>query len=134
MILLDSSHIIALLNEEDLFHDEAIRKMDEIEKSGHSLAISNYIVNEAVTVMLRKRGLEKAKATLDFLLNYKRLEVFHIDENGFSEVVEEFQVQKDSLGFVDCSILWMVKRHGFGVMTFDKNLIEQIDASRKKNG
>ncbi|MEW6748891.1 MAG: PIN domain-containing protein [Candidatus Micrarchaeota archaeon] len=132
MMLLDSSHLIALLNEEDVFHEEALRKMDGLEKSGRGLAISDYILNEAVTVILRKRGLEKAKETLDFLLDYKQLEIFHMDEKGFAEVVKEFREQKDHLSFVDCSILWMAKRHGFGVLTFDKNLLAELGKTGKK--
>lgn len=130
MILLDTSLIISFFNDQDVLHSKAVEKFKEFEKENVRLAMSDYILNEAITVMLRRRGLEKSKEMLDFLLNYKRLEVFHLDERGFFEVIEQFKNQTDMLSFVDCSILWMVKIHGFDFATFDKNLIEQIGKIR----
>lgn len=126
MILLDTSVIISFFNEEDVLHAKAVEKFTEFEKEGRNLAVSSYILNEAATVMLRKGGLERAKRTLDFLMDYERLEIFHVDEQGFFETVAAFRAQDDGLSFVDCSIVWMAKAHGFEIATFDKNLLEQL--------
>ena len=129
MILLDTSVIISFFNEEDVLHGKAVEKFAEFEKEGRNLAVSSYILNEAATIMLRKGGLERAKKMLDFLVDYERLEVFHVDGEGFFEVVAAFKAQDDGLSFVDCSIVWMAKAHAFEVATFDKNLLERLEKS-----
>ena len=101
------------------------------EKESDNLAISDYILNECLTVMLRKRNLDESKRMLDFLLNYKNLELFHLDENGFMSSIDEFKNQTDNLSFIDCSILWMVKKNRFELATFDKNLIKEIEKIEK---
>lgn len=127
MIVLDTSVVIAFFNDKDTLHHDAVKKFKEFEKQDRHLLISNYILNEALTVMLRKRGLEKSKQMLDFLLNYKKLEIFHLESQGFFEVINEFKNQTDKLSFVDCSILWMTKTHGFKIATFDKNLTDYLE-------
>lgn len=131
MIVLDTSILISLLNEKDIHHNAAVELFKELEKKDEGLAISNYIINEAVTVMLRRRGLEMAKLLNDFLLNYKKLEVFHIDEKGFSEILDIFNKQSDHLSFTDCTIVWMAKKQGFTVKSFDDNLLIEIENLKK---
>jgi len=126
MLLLDTSLLIAFFNDKDVFHSKAVEKFKEFEKQRRNLAISNYILNEAITVMLRRRNLQMSKQMLKFLLNYDKVEVFHVDEKGFFDIIEVFNNQKDTLSFVDCSIVWMAKKHGFAVATFDKNLEKEI--------
>jgi len=131
MILLDSSVILAFFNEEDMFHAKAIQLFKSYEKEQKSLAISDYILNECLTVMLRKRNLKESKRMLDFLLNYRNLELFHLDADGFMSSIDEFKNQEDHLSFIDCSILWMLKKNRFEVATFDKNLLKEIKKSSK---
>lgn len=131
LILLDSSVILAFFNEEDFFHDASVELFKRYEEDGRDLAVSDYILNECLTVMLRKRNLTESKILLDFLLNYKKLELFYLDEDGFMETIEEFKEQKDNLSFIDCSIMWMVKKNGFEVATFDKNLIKELNMGNK---
>lgn len=90
------------------------------------MAISDYILNECLTVILRKKNLAKSKKILDFLLNYKNMELFHLDQMGFFATIDEFNNQTDNLSFIDCSILWMARRNGFEVATFDKNIIKEL--------
>lgn len=123
MILLDTSFIISFFNENDVFHEKAVKSLREYEKQNKRFAVSNYIINEALTVILRKRSLKSAKDLLDFLLNYKRLEIFHVDDKGFFKIIELFKNQKNGLSFTDCSLIWMAKDYGFTVATFDKQLL-----------
>jgi predicted nucleic acid-binding protein len=126
MILLDSSVILAFFNEEDMFHDKSVELFKEYEKHGRSLAVSDYILNECLTVMLRRTNLKKSKDMLDSILNYDNLELFHLNDDGFMATIEEFKNQNDGLSFIDCSILWIAKKNGFQVATFDKDLITEL--------
>ncbi len=129
MILLDSSAILALFNEEDMFHEQSVKMFKEYENSERSLAISDYILNECLTVMLRKKDLSKSKQMLDSLLNYENLELFHLNEDGFMATIEEFKNQDNGLSFIDCSILWIAKKNGFQVATFDKDLLKELKSA-----
>ena len=112
MIVLDTSVIISFFDNEDVFHSKAVKMLEAFEKEGKRLLITNYVLNEAVTVALRKAGLTKSKELLEFLLEYKNAEIFHVDAKGFMEVVKTFKNQKSNLSFTDCSLLWLAKYYG----------------------
>ncbi len=126
MIVLDTSIIISFFDVEDVFHDAAVEKFEMFEKKKKRILITDYILNEAVTVMLRKRGLNNSKLLLEFLLEYKNMEIFHIDADGFMEVVGTFRNQDSKLSFVDCSLLWLARYYGFKIETFDKDLQKEL--------
>ncbi|MBD3389511.1 PIN domain-containing protein [Candidatus Micrarchaeota archaeon] len=135
MLVLDTSLIISFFNNSDVFHSQAVEKFKNFEKDKKRLLVTNYVLNEAVTVMLRKANLTKSKELLEFLLEYKNMEIFHIDADGFMEVVKTFKNQKSYLSFTDCSLLWMAKYYGFKIETFDKNLDSELEklAGRKRS-
>ena len=126
MIVLDTSAIISFFHSKDVFHEKAVQMFKGFESEGKRLMVTNYVINEAVTVMLRRSGLKKSKELLEFLLDYKNMEIFHVDANGFHEIVETFRAQDTSLSFTDCSLLWLAKDYGFKIATFDKNLLSEL--------
>ena len=135
MIVLDTSVIISFFDEEDVFHPKAAKLFKEFERDGKRLLITNYVVNEAVSVAIRKAGLAKSKELLEFLLEYKNGEIFHVDAKGFMEVVKTFKTQKSTLSFTDCSLLWLARYYGFKVETFDKKLNSELEklAGKKRS-
>ena len=84
------------------------------------------ILNEIVSVALRKMGLGRAKYILDIIINQELVSVRHTSENEFYEILEIFKNQNDKLSFVDCSIVWLAKLRRQNVLSFDKNLINRI--------
>lgn len=127
MIALDSSFIISFFHENDIFHNEAVERFRSLEKEGQTMLVTNYVINEAVTVMIRKQNLAKSKEFLEFLLDYKMVEVFHIDRDGFMEVIEIFKKQEGDLSFTDCSLMWLHDLYGFKVETSDKKLLSELE-------
>ncbi|MDD2655777.1 MAG: PIN domain-containing protein [Candidatus ainarchaeum sp.] len=127
MIVLDTSLIISFFDEEDVLHQKAVKAFEEFEKGGDQLLLTDYVLNETVSVTLRKGSLDKSKELLEFLLEYKNMEIFHVDANGFREVIKVFREQKDNLSFIDCSLLWLAHAYGFRVETFDKNLLSELE-------
>lgn len=131
MIVLDTSLIISFFDEEDVLHQKAVKIFEEFEKEGKQLLLTDYVLNEAVSVTLRKGGLDKSKELLEFLLEYKNMEIFHVDADGFMEVINIFKEQKDNLSFIDCSLLWLAQAYGFRVETFDKNLLSELEKMKE---
>lgn len=127
-MIIDTSVFIAFYDENDPKHLKAVEMMREADISG--AFISDYIINEAATVALRKFGLAKAKEITNALMNSRKLIVGYTTQEDFKEVIEVFKDQTDHLSFVDCHILWMAKAMNMEVASFDNNLLEEIKASK----
>ncbi len=127
-MIIDTSVFIAAYDENDPKHLKAVGIIKETDNSG--AFISDYIINETVSVALRKFGLTKAKEIANALTNSRKLIVGYTTQEDFKEIIELFKTQSDHLSFVDCSILWMAKEINMEVASFDKNLLDEIKASK----
>ncbi len=127
-MIIDSSVLVAFYNENDAHHKKAVEIIGDLDKE--TSFISDYIVNETISVALRKIGLEKAKGIVEFLMNKRNLIVGYTSQEDFKEVVEIFKNQSGGLSFVDCSIVYMAKTMNMEVASFDKNLLDEIKAKK----
>jgi len=125
-MILDTSIFVAFFHDKDIHHEEAAEIFKKAEK--RKIIISDFLLNEIITVLLRKTGLKKTKKILDFLLNDETLVIRHTSRDEFFEIVDIFKNQNDHLSFVDCSILWLSDQYGLDVATFDKELEKEIDS------
>ncbi|MEM2890757.1 MAG: PIN domain-containing protein [Candidatus Hadarchaeum sp.] len=124
MILLDSSFIIAYLNEADENHAEAIRMAKDVDggKYGPPI-ITDYIFDEVITVMLFKtKKLRKVAEAGEMLLRANRL--LTIDQDTFQLAWEIFKEQKRAtFSFTDCTSIAVCREKGISnVATFDQEL------------
>ena len=118
-IFVDSSFIIALVNENDSLHDKSLEYVDLIEKN--DCYISNLVINEVITVIGNKIDLETALSAFD-LIN----DIFHIineyeikDFNSNTMLIYEKHGTK--LSFTDCSIIVDMHYHKIeNLLSFDK--------------
>src|SRR3989338_339354 len=124
-MIVDSSVFISFYSEADVHHKEAVEIFKKIENSVQ-IIISDYILNEIISVLLRKFGLKNSLEVLDAILNSSSLYIRHTSEEEFYEIVEVFKNQKDNLSFIDCSILWLAIKSNLEINTFDKNLKKEI--------
>ena len=102
-IFVDSSFLIALVNENDSLHEKSLEYIDLIEKN--DCYISNLVINEVITVIGNKIDLETAISAFD-LIN----DIFHVineyeikDFNSTTMLIYEKHGTK--LSFTDCSII-----------------------------
>ena len=121
MILLDSSFLIAYLNETDINHAKALRIAKDIDdgKYGPTI-ITDYIFDEIITVMLYKnRKLKQVAEAGEILLRANRL--FSIDQDTFDLSWETFKEQKRTmLSFTFYSCIAVSSVNGISkVVTFD---------------
>ena len=118
-IFLDSSFIIALVNEKDSLHKKALEYLELIE--ANECYISNLIINEVITVIGNKLGLKTTISTYE-LLNMVFNVVNEYDLIDFnSNVMLIYEKYNTKLSFTDSSILYIMKMEGISnLLTFDK--------------
>jgi len=123
MIFLDSSFIIAYLNEADENHAKSLNIVKDIDRGRYGTpVITDYIFDEVVTVMLIKtKNLEKVIQAGEIILNSSLL--FRIDENLFNLVWKIFkEQQKPMFSFTDCATIAICRTNGISnIATFDKD-------------
>jgi predicted nucleic acid-binding protein len=118
-IFVDSSFLIALVNENDSLHEKSLEYIDLIEKN--ECYISNLVINEVITVIGNKIDLETAISAFD-LIN----DIFHIineyeikDFNSNTMLIYEKHGTK--LSFTDCSLIVDMHYHKIeNLLSFDK--------------
>lgn len=124
MIVLDSSFLIAYHNTSDVHHAEAARIMAQIAggRWGRPLLLE-YVFLETVTVLLLRRGAEKAAEVAGQLLAASDADFLPCSDL-FLRVVDSFRTQASGrLTFVDCAIITAAREREAGhLATFDRDL------------
>ena len=119
-ILLDTSYFLALLNESDVHHDEAksVAVMIDSEKYG-VVFTTDHILDEVISVTLRKFGKEKAIYAGRYVLN--KTNTIISDEHLIVASWKLFEKTRLNLSFTDCSLIVVSKAFGMEqIATFDK--------------
>lgn len=118
-IFVDSSFLIALVNENDSLHEKSLEYIDLIEKN--DCYIINLVINEVITVIGNKIDLETAISAFD-LIN----DIFHVineyeikDFNSNTMLI--YEKHNTKLSFTDCSIIVDMHYHKIeNLLSFDK--------------
>lgn len=118
-IFVDSSFLMALVNENDSLHEKSLEYIDLIEKN--DCYISNLVINEVITVIGNKIDLETAISAFD-LIN----DIFHVineyeikDFNSTTMLI--YEKHNTKLSFTDCSIIVDMHYHKIeNLLSFDK--------------
>jgi len=118
MILLDSSFIIAYLNEAYVSHAKALRMAKDIDdgKYGPTI-ITDYIFDEVITVILYRTKKLKQVAEAGEML-------FTVDRDTFDLIWDTFKEQKRTMhSFSDCASIEVCRVNGISnVAMFDEEL------------
>ena len=125
-IFLDSSFIIALVNDNDSLHKQALEYLELTESN--ECYISNLIINEVITVIGNKLGLEIAISTYDLLISVFNIvdEYDLVDFN--SNVMLLYENYNTKLSFTDSSIIYIMEEEGIdNLLSFD-NEFKRVDS------
>lgn len=126
MVILDTSFIFAYYNEDDYFHADSVRLMQEIQEGKYgSLIIPDYVFDELITISLNKlKNLDKVIRIGDDVLSYVNL--INIDEDLFNDSWEIFKNQEDTkFSFTDCSIIALMRNRNIkNLITFDEDSLK----------
>ena len=120
MIFIDANIFLAFENEDDVHHHQAKKLFEDIDQGKHGKPFtSDYVFNEVVGVIFRKKGKDRAVSFGDYI----RASVFIlvIDEHILLEAWDLLKSTPLKLNFVDCSnviVVGITSTHF--IATFDK--------------
>lgn len=116
---IDSSYIIALINQNDSLHQRSLEYLNLIEEN--ECYISNLIINEVVTVIGNKIDLETAVTAFDLLYDIFIVLDEYDDKDLNYNTMLIYEKYNAKLSFTDSSII--VNMHNEGIdnlISFDK--------------
>lgn len=120
-VFVDTSALIALLCQNDEFHETASRIMNKLCEDETIMVTSNYVINETIALIQRRISVA---AACDFIVNYiPILKINFIDEIEHNASNEFFLARRRSrLSFTDCSsFIVMTKLKISTAFCFDKH-------------
>ena len=122
-IFIDTSFIIALINERDQYHTQALDLSDlYIEQP---VAITDAVLLE-IANSLARRYKNEAIEVIEQFLNSEDVEVIRLTPEIFDRAFELYKTRPDKeWGLVDCvSFIVMQDRHIQEVLTFDQHFAQ----------
>jgi len=122
-IFIDTSFIIALINERDQYHTQALDLSDRY--IDQTLAITDAILLE-IANSLARRYKNEAIEVIEQFLNSEDVEVIRLTHEIFDRAFELYKTRPDKeWGLVDCdSFIVMQDRHIREVLTFDQHFAQ----------
>ncbi|VVC02510.1 tRNA(fMet)-specific endonuclease VapC [Candidatus Bilamarchaeum dharawalense] len=124
MILLDSSFLIALFNENDPAHNRAIGEMKKFEIEEKKFIISEQSLAKTIDVLLTDAGQEKAKIFMDFAVENYRIQ--ETDLEDIAAILQILQSQKNSINYSDATLIYLSKFFGCSIATYNENLLKEL--------
>jgi len=117
-VFLDTSFVLALINERDQYHKQAEALSFKFEES---LLITTVAVLLEIGNALAKDFRLEANAVINLLRTSAKVEVIHIDERLLEKALEIYEKYDDKTwGLVDClSFIVMGERGLTDALTFD---------------
>ncbi|MDE2799397.1 MAG: type II toxin-antitoxin system VapC family toxin [Gemmatimonadota bacterium] len=115
MIFVDSGAWIALLNQRDQYHDDAVVIYNGLKQQRAQLLTTDYVIDETATWLKYRANHQVAVQFLDLVESVEKtgvLTVAEIDNSLFQEAKKLFR-QYDSvqLSFTDCTSFAVCQKH-----------------------
>jgi len=122
-VFVDTSFVLALINEHDQYHDQAEVLSFKFEQS---FLITTVAVLLEIGNALRKDFRKEANEVLKLLRHSNSVEVVEIDQRLFEKALDIYEKYNDKTwGLVDCiSFVVMGERGSTNVLTFDRDFTE----------
>jgi predicted nucleic acid-binding protein len=103
-VFLDTSGLYAIVDKKDANYEAAKDEVGKVTRNGQRLVVSDYIVDEAVTLAKARSGARVALRILDLIEQSVGIRVERIDVGRFDEVKAFFRRHADhAYSFTDCS-------------------------------
>jgi predicted nucleic acid-binding protein len=127
LIFVDTSAWYALKATDDRFHDSAVSFYHELMTGRHgSLVVSDYVLDEAATLLMATKGGETATRFLDDSLSSKSVRLVWIEPELFHQATKTFKTGSGrGWSFTDCTSFELMHRLRIGTaFAFDKHFNE----------
>lgn len=113
MIFVDSGAWIALLNQKDQYHDDAVVIYSSLKQQNTRLFTTDYVIDETATWLKYRANHQVAVQFLDLIESVEKtgvLTIAEIDKNLFQEAKRLFcQYDSVQLSFTDCTSFRFVR-------------------------
>lgn len=115
---IDSSYIIALVNENDSLHEKSLEYINVIAEN--ECYISNLIINKVITVIGNKIDLETAVSAFNLLYDiFSIIDEYEDKDFNFNNMLI-YEKYQSKLSFTDCSIILDMHNHNIeNLISFD---------------
>ncbi|MBE3586841.1 type II toxin-antitoxin system VapC family toxin [Desulfofundulus thermocisternus] len=118
-LLVDSSAVLALLNNRDQWHQTAITVLHHLVANNSALVMTNFLVAETHTLLLTRLGHDIAREWL-LTFDWNVVRVSPEDEQTAREIIKKYR-DKD-FSFTDATSFAVMYRYGINLaFTFDRH-------------
>jgi len=128
VIFVDTSAFYALEVEDDINHLKALNFVrKELSTGKHGLLItSEYVLDECLTLLRMRYGIESALEFYDKIRRSKSLRIIWVNEELFNETFKFFKKnRKFKWSFTDCVSFTIMDKLGIvKAFTFDENFVK----------
>jgi len=118
LIFVDSSFFIALILENDQWHDKALKLIPELEKS--KKIVSGLIISEAVTIVGSRAGGKAGKMIYDTIKD--NCKIFDSDLSHYDSAIYTFLKYDGTLSLADSLSVEIMKNNNISeIVSFDSD-------------
>ena len=126
---LDSSYIVALLDEDDVHHMRAVQIVEILRGEGVQVFISDILINEVLSVLAKRCQTKKREGRFpalvskfqDLIQHYPILQLYELINQFHGALISSMTRCEGILSFHDCLILFFLKEiPKIHLVTFDK--------------
>ncbi|MBU1070778.1 PIN domain-containing protein [Patescibacteria group bacterium] len=122
-IFIDTSGFKALVDEKDDFHGKAVKLWGKLLRLDDGFVVSNYILDESLTLVRMRRGLDKVLKLRDFIAESSQvIKIYRVSIEDERGAWKWFEKDWSKLSFTDCVSFALMERLGIKrVFGFDKH-------------
>lgn len=112
MIYIDTGPFVARYLRSDQYYSQSVRSWEILEKQEQHCFTSNFVVDEAITMIARRGGYPFAAETARLIYSSRGLTILRPDEEDELGAVELFEKYADQrVSFTDCVSFVLMRRH-----------------------
>ena len=123
-MIADSSFLIGLFSESDIFHDRATE--DFASSQTQILLIPDRVLEEMMTVLTYKKGIQFSLEAVEKIQANSRFEIVALDKNDCAAIFALAKKTGRSLGFTDYAVAYFCCRDRSFPMAYDKQLLSVV--------
>ncbi len=125
MIYVDTSALLALVNEDDPDHDRAMQTWQRLIEEEQNLVCNNYVLVESIALIQRRIGLEAVSILHNDIIPF--IEVEWLDEELHNAIVKAvIKTNRRQISLVDNASFDTMRRHNVEtVFAFDSHFPDQ---------
>lgn len=124
MVLVDTSALIALLNREDRYHDDATLVWRRLVLQDEPVICTNYVVVEAIALVQRRLGLAAVRRLLQDLIPWLSIEWVQPEIHEVA-ITALLAANRRGLSIVDCVSFEIARRKRVSaIFAYDRDLVE----------